>query len=450
VSLIARELGASVTGQIVSSVACCSIPMGILQSTSTQTDYAVSLWLVCFAYFLLRFTREPNLHRAIGLGGSIGLAFLTKGTAYLYAFPFIFLFGILVINRLGSRIYLRWLAVAIVCATALNAGHFERNFALYGSPLGPGNEGQGFGYSNEIFNLSSFQSGLIRNVSLHLGTPFPCINDEIELAIKSIHDRIGLGDDDPRTTWGGTKFHVSRTSFHEDLSGNLLHFFLIIFSFIVYFVTRAWERRSLLYVTAVIFGFFIFCGYLKWQPWGSRLQLPIFILFTPFIGLTASKIRWAAFPYFLSGVMLVCATPWLLENASKPASGSNNAFEARRDIQLFTNNKALYLPYTTVASFLKANGCFNVGLKIGGDDWEYPLWSLLAHSSRDKVNFEHIQVENISKKTRNKRYDIEVEKQCAIFVAEARDQSKLNNGYANFNFALRSGEFSIYLRDPRN
>ena len=53
VSLIARELGGNTKSQIFSALFCATIPMGILQSTSTQTDYVVSFWIVILVYFLL-------------------------------------------------------------------------------------------------------------------------------------------------------------------------------------------------------------------------------------------------------------------------------------------------------------------------------------------------------------------------------------------------------------
>jgi hypothetical protein len=50
VSLIAKQLGANLRGQILATVLCVTIPMGILQASSTNNDYVVSFWLVCFAY----------------------------------------------------------------------------------------------------------------------------------------------------------------------------------------------------------------------------------------------------------------------------------------------------------------------------------------------------------------------------------------------------------------
>jgi 4-amino-4-deoxy-L-arabinose transferase-like glycosyltransferase len=55
ISLITKELGGNKTAQVISSLFCITLPMGILQSTSTQTDYVASLWIVIMVYFFFRY-----------------------------------------------------------------------------------------------------------------------------------------------------------------------------------------------------------------------------------------------------------------------------------------------------------------------------------------------------------------------------------------------------------
>jgi predicted neutral ceramidase superfamily lipid hydrolase len=50
-SLIAEELGGDRRAQLFTAVVCATIPVGILQAASTQTDYVTAFWLVCFTYF---------------------------------------------------------------------------------------------------------------------------------------------------------------------------------------------------------------------------------------------------------------------------------------------------------------------------------------------------------------------------------------------------------------
>src|SRR4029077_1483632 len=82
VSLLAKQLGGDWQTQLFAAVFAGTIPMGILQSSSTQTDYAVTFWLVCFTYFLISLIRQEQTHwpYALGAGFSLGLAILTKPT----------------------------------------------------------------------------------------------------------------------------------------------------------------------------------------------------------------------------------------------------------------------------------------------------------------------------------------------------------------------------------
>ena len=99
ISLITKKLGGNVYAQILSSVAVATLPMGILQSTSTQTDYVVALWLVCLVALILKQMPAEKTSRTqyFFMGVSLGLAILTKVTALLFSvsyglwFAFVFL-----------------------------------------------------------------------------------------------------------------------------------------------------------------------------------------------------------------------------------------------------------------------------------------------------------------------------------------------------------------------
>lgn len=102
VSWIARLLGARYWGQIFAAVAAGTLPMALLQASSTQNDLVCAFWLVCGAAAGLNTVRGtasgmPAPASGAGqpwwpvaaTGTSFGLALLTKGTAYPYALPFL-------------------------------------------------------------------------------------------------------------------------------------------------------------------------------------------------------------------------------------------------------------------------------------------------------------------------------------------------------------------------
>src|SRR5262249_19335549 len=87
---IAAQLGAGATGQVLSAVFAVTLPMAILQGSSAQTDLVTSLWVLIFVSEVLanRAVSWSPLRVAF-IGGSIGLALLTKLTAGIFAAPFL-------------------------------------------------------------------------------------------------------------------------------------------------------------------------------------------------------------------------------------------------------------------------------------------------------------------------------------------------------------------------
>ncbi len=96
VSTLAGELGAGRTGTLLALGFIASVPMGVMQASTTQNDYVVSLWLACIGALVLVSSRRSLTRTELScLGMALGLALLTKPTAYPLVVPFILWFGVL-------------------------------------------------------------------------------------------------------------------------------------------------------------------------------------------------------------------------------------------------------------------------------------------------------------------------------------------------------------------
>jgi hypothetical protein len=445
VSSIAKELGATGRGQIYAAVLCAAIPMGILQSTSTQTDYVVTFWLVCFVYYCLLLQRKITLINTVGAGLALGLALLTKPTAYIFAMPFALWLGYVQIRQLSIK-NITHLALIPILAFIINLGHFYRNYELVGSPLGQATETGQYSYSNEVITPATVVSNVVRNLALHLesGTHYDHL---IERVIFHLHKYLGISINDPRISWPDYEFHVQGLMKHEDYAGNLVHLFLLGMTLIVYF---AWMQRNLIatrYVVCCLSGFLIFCIYLRWQPWHSRLHLPFFVLASPFIAyvidwlqgfkisdLVVLKLPTLSAPYpnmakFASkfqtvkvGDVLMCAViywslPFLYSSSTKPVFGTNSIFTTPRIDQYFVGNSNIKNSYQGAANYLRETNCKYVGLLGFGNDWEYALWVLINTPSQEAIHLEHIEITNASRDTTiGKRNQLEQSKVCAFIV----------------------------------
>ena len=185
VSLIAKQLGASIRGQVFAAVVAATIPMGILQGSSTQNDYVVSFWVICLAYFIiLTLKSRVSWITIVGVGATMGMAIVTKATAYIYTFPLFIWFSLIMIKRLGWRWWKPILMVGII-VILINLGHYIRNLDLYGTPIATASEE--LRYTNEIFTTSVLVSNILRNIGLHLGTPIGIINAISNKIINLFH-----------------------------------------------------------------------------------------------------------------------------------------------------------------------------------------------------------------------------------------------------------------------
>lgn len=458
-SLLAKELKATPRGQIFAAIACATIPMGILQGSSTQTDYVCSFGLVCFVYFGLLFKRKAELIPILGSSIALGLSILAKATAYIIAFPFLVWFSLSFLINSHQKKKIWYMFIFILVVIAVNFGHYLRNYELYGSPLGQKQDRQE--HPNKEFSIPIVASNIARNIGVHLGTPIKRGNAFFERAIVFFHHNvIGMSLNDERNTWRDTKFHVpSKFSYNEDTAGNLVHLLLIIFSIFIYLSRQNKEKDANNYVFSLIIAFLLFSTYLKWQPWISRLQLPLFVLWAPFIGLVFSvrnhKSVSMVFTMLLASssnhdrvltsntvsiknyqvvntifiMLLVGALPWLLKSTTKPVlRTATNIFTENRIDQYFVSQKNVLPLYRQAVQIISDSNCSNVGLITRGNSWEYPLWVLLHDEQPiDLTQISYSSVGNLSKNKYDKRCQDMAP--CAIVMIDYdTPSSKIING----------------------
>ncbi|WP_190643959.1 glycosyltransferase family 39 protein [Oculatella sp. FACHB-28] len=437
VSLIAKQLRANLQGQVIASVFAVTIPMGILQASSTQNDYVVCFWIVCLAYFVIQSVQQKlNFSNSIAIGASLGLAILTKGSAYLLAFPFIAFLFLIKARQTGWKIWKPLLVISTLFLT-LNFNHYLRNLDLFGSFLGtPADFAKE--YKIEVISLPAFISNLVRNASLHadivrslnLEKLIVPLNGLVEKVIRILHSILGIDINDPRTTHPPGWYQVPGISFDENTASNPLHLVFILVSIALFLTySRLRSQKSLtLYLLATTGGFALICLLLKLQPYQSRHHLSIFVLFSAFVGVVLSQALNRYLVSVLIVIMLIASTPWALENKYRPIAAEQNIFNMDRIEQYFINREQLQVPYEEAVNFVKAQQCQNVGLWLGTNDsvgnryWEYPFWVLFNSTNTRSTRLEHVKVQNISAEKSNLLpYSQFVP--CAVVFVQPKDEA---------------------------
>jgi hypothetical protein len=415
---ISSELGIGRRGKWIAIAFAFSIPMGVLQSVSTQNDYVAGFWLLCAALLSIRmFTRPPGRLDALMLGLAVGLGMLTKGTFYPYVVPFGLLTLFLVLRyarrqterKQAYRNAAGLLGIMALAICVLNAGYWIRNLLTFGGPLG--SSAWVSGMTAGSFSLGTFFSSLVAQIAMNFSTPFDEINEPIIQFIRG-----NLGPIDPRLN----NFSLVWRWNQEDMAGNPLHVLLIAVAIIFLLVTwkrvKDWRLWAFLASTLAAFAIFVLVVHL--DGYGVRYQLPEFLLFAPLVGaaidLPFTKdatvttgfqglVRrvvgwiWDSSKFLFALFLLLAAIPLIMFNHSRPLLALKDGGEPYSipcqpylgctlgsifleppTTSLFTNNMVVRDAYLQVAEDLRSTGCQQIGLRIDSHDPEYLFWWLLG------------------------------------------------------------------------
>ncbi len=143
------------------------------------------------------------------------------------------------------------------------------------------------------------------------------------------------------------------------------------------------DRRLRAFAGCLLVAFLLFCVVLRWQPWHSRLHLPLFVLGAPLVGVVFERLR----PALLAiGLLLLAGSSvyFLTGNKAHPLVGRRSVF-----IRTWAEQRERHAgpAYVGAARFVMSMGCADVGLALGGDDREYFLWGTLADAGwRGRMN----------------------------------------------------------------
>jgi hypothetical protein len=393
VSLIAARLSAGVRTQVLAAVACLTLPMAILQGSSTQNDLLAAFWLSCFVGLVCDrgSPDRPGLSRAdaLALGAMLGLGLLTKGTVYLLCAGPVVLLAARTL-RAGVASSAARLTLVAAVAALLNVGHLGRNVSTFGQSL---SKQPGLRPLAEVITPSVIASNAIRGAAVHFDTPLDSVNRRLQTAVGAVDRALGVDVTDPRITHGAYYAAVKRLRLHEDFAGNPLHLLLALSAGCVLAIAGPAALRA--YVAALALSTASLCIGLKWQMWISRLQLPLFVLACPLIAVAAGRLGPRA-GRALGALLLVAALPWVVRNETRPLIGPSSVLVRPRSEQYFANLPSLLAPYRRAARAVAGAGCAEAGLIIGEGDFEYPLWVLMAEEAGKPVGLRHVQVGNAS------------------------------------------------------
>ncbi len=429
VSLISKELKLDLKYQVFSSLFVVTLPMGILQSSSTQTDYVTSMWLTMMVFFILNYINKNDFKYILYFSTALALGIFTKGTFYFFAFPFCVWLGLILLFKSKDK-FLKITIIPLIILV-INSGHYYRNINLYGNPLGLSEEAHK--WNNEVLSLKSFSSNTIKNIGLNLSLPNKEVNRYTSRLINNIHEFIGISAGDPRTSTGGRGFYIP-FSFYESTAPNTFHFILILISILIFDYRKKENKIFRNYIFSVISGFLLVSFLLKWMPQGNRILLCSFVLVSPFVAHIISKIKLKRLINVISILLFMYALPYLMFNKSRPLvsklSFNENGISFNKPdfitskraehyyiADKYYNGRNLYNSHIDFINQIKKSDCRYIGLNdYPKKNLDYPFWNLLKKNmDNDKFKIYNINVQNKSKIYSK---DNEVDKICSVIYVD--------------------------------
>lgn len=392
VFLVATELGLNRVHCLLASLVFVTIPMAVLQSSSTQNDLVVASFVLVFGLQMLRLRHSTDWTSVLFAGLSMGLALLTKGTGWMYCAVLGVVLSFHVFIH-AARLSIGWTGLflrmgsIVLLGLAINTGHMSRCHSLYGRFFATGNES----YFTEDYSLDAIVANVVKNASLHMGLPCSQFNGVMNHAVGVL---LGSEIENTANMFGGTRYRVI-FRVHEDFAGNPLHMVLILVTVLIGFISNnRMDRKVFWYLSSVSLCAVCFLVVLKWQLWGSRLHTGVFALFCPLIPMimVSVKRKWLSSLFLGMMACMYLYSIWFVMGNSIRSLSSLNWWNRTRTELYFENRRSLYPVYHNVMRRVNASGALDIGLVLGNEDWEYPFW-VMGNSG---MRFHHVCVANSS------------------------------------------------------
>ncbi|MCF2490228.1 glycosyltransferase family 39 protein [Dyadobacter sp. CY347] len=322
ISLLTELLSGSRTALGMALSFAVTVPIVILESMTTQNDIVVAFFVVACAFYAVDYVKQPGRISLLLLAPAAALGMMTKGTFIFYTLPFaVYVFIFMITKPLQRRALFMLVCGSLVLVLLLNGPFWYRTYLIFDSPIGTMTNGN----KNDISNPGNLLSSTAKHVFLHLGfvSPGDQYNQFMVKVLDGFHQMIGIPLNSPGT---GMEFKMNKLNFNEDFAHNFFAMWLVIFSLPLMFFTKL-SKTARWYNLMAFASFLIFCFFIGYQIYGSRLHITFFMLVAPVIGIIYGSLSTPAIPSLISIVLWLAALPFAVLSTSHPLLSTKWFFE---------------------------------------------------------------------------------------------------------------------------
>jgi hypothetical protein len=309
--------------------------------------------------------------------------------------------------------------------------------------------------------VSGTVANMVRNVSLHFGTPSDHINDKIAKVFRKIMKLAGANPDDPRQTWLGDGFAQAHFSMHEIHAGNPVHLLLLMVAGVV----AVWAGRRgagwtpVWFVAGIAAGFVYFCASLRWHVWMTRLQLPLFVLGAALIGLVMERYFSRRAANVIAGALVTMGLVFAASNRIRslvPWSRVSDVYHPREELYLSDEHQDVAGEYIAAAAAINQTNCKRIAIdsylpdpvirRTSPSFFVYPMLALIHADGRER----RIWYSGVRNATIRYRAKMTQEKACAVICLDCAGVREKLQEYSAEGTGARTFGRNIVFSAPGN
>lgn len=428
---IARKLNCRKNLCLIAALLYLAMPIAFAEALTTQNDNFATVWLLYFTYILLDFTdmgkrlewKRDTISKVCMLGMLVSLGYLTKPSVCIgMAVMVLWLLAVCILRRDRISVLAKLISVTIPTIILPTLPEILRNIKTFSAISAPiAGQRQLIGTLNPLYVFINFLKNFLYNLpNVYIYSSDYLLTRIVEKAANFL--RVNLND--PSISEDARAFVMHKApAYGHDTALNPVIVGLMILC-IIFGMIRILKRDAkgifLSYSFVSVACFLIFCCMLRWEPYVSRYMSAYLALLCPMIALQLEKINGERIQSAIIGIIcFVCIAeicsmvlyyiPYVPKEERDRAAG------------YFVKHAQEYEIYDEFRQIIEKEGFREIGLKMGEEDFEYPLWKMLEE---DITRIEHVHVDNATV-----RYDdLDFVPDGIIWVGELPKEDIVYNG----------------------
>jgi hypothetical protein len=290
---------------LLALLAFCTVPMVYAQASSTKNDLLLTEELLAAFWIILLPGSRNSISPWIGalFGVFAGFSLLTKGTAIVFL-PMVIV---------GSYAMLRTRKIRLTTSSVVLAGIFVLGIAGYHYAAEATTNvhtelGEKSVHVNADMSVAAMLSVLVRNLAMQFALPWEHLNKVMTGSTEFLMRCLGRPSGDPQTSFLG-EFYLQYRPDAEDMVTSAPFFIgLLLLPVAGWFHWRRYRNVALPVMIVMAWGMLIcFSWIFRWQPYHSRLLIPVYAFASMPMGVLLSECR----PRWIATMGIVVFLLWL-------------------------------------------------------------------------------------------------------------------------------------------